>query len=139
MLPRQNTTAVPKRSKIRVPLRQKCRVGAKVRTACETLPTYLHGSFCLLSLSAPWQITVMSVFFVGHIHFYGQSQYLFGDLGPVVAWPLIMSSTVRYEQRRSKANYRLFTSWLSLNGWIFVPTEFRLRRPGAHFQCRRQE
>ncbi|CAM9150746.1 unnamed protein product [Scytosiphon promiscuus] len=40
------------------------------------------------------KITVMSVFFVGHIHFYGQSQHLFGDLGPVVAWPLIMSSTV---------------------------------------------
>ncbi|CAM9359623.1 unnamed protein product [Ectocarpus sp. 13 AM-2016] len=39
-------------------------------------------------------ITVMSLFFVGHIHFYGQSQHLFGDLGPVVAWPLIMSSTV---------------------------------------------
>lgn len=37
----------------------------------------------------------MSAFFVGHIHFYGLSQHLFGDLGPVVAWPLIMSSTVR--------------------------------------------
>ncbi|CAN0534242.1 unnamed protein product [Ectocarpus sp. 8 AP-2014] len=36
----------------------------------------------------------MSLFFVGHIHFYGQSQHLFGDLGPVIAWPLIMSSTV---------------------------------------------
>lgn len=50
---------------------------------------------CLLFLFALLQITVMAVFFVGHIHFYGQSQYLFGDLGPVVAWPLIMSSTVR--------------------------------------------
>eukprot|EP00752_Nemacystus_decipiens_P003114 g2884.t1 len=40
------------------------------------------------------KITMMSVFFVGHIHFYGLSQHLFGDLGPVVAWPLIMSSTV---------------------------------------------
>eukprot|EP00903_Cladosiphon_okamuranus_P017561 g16175.t1 len=40
------------------------------------------------------KITMMAVLFVGHIHFYGQSQYLFGDLGPVVAWPLIMSSTV---------------------------------------------
>lgn len=45
------------------------------------------------------QITVMSFFFVGHIHFYGQSQHLFGDLGPVVAWPLIMSSTVRSQCR----------------------------------------
>ncbi|CAM9680111.1 unnamed protein product [Laminaria digitata] len=39
-------------------------------------------------------VTVMSVFFVGHIHLYGLAQFLFGGLGPVVAWPLIMSSTV---------------------------------------------
>lgn len=37
---------------------------------------------------------------MGHIHFYGQSQYLFGDLGPVVAWPLIMSSTVSRTTQR---------------------------------------
>eukprot|EP00904_Undaria_pinnatifida_P013313 jgi/Undpi1/9111/HiC_scaffold_26.g11569.m1 len=39
-------------------------------------------------------VTAMGLFFVGHIHLYGLAQYLFGDLGPVVAWPLIMSSTV---------------------------------------------
>lgn len=36
----------------------------------------------------------MSLFFVGHIHMYGFAQYLFGGLGPVIAWPLLMSSTV---------------------------------------------
>lgn len=41
------------------------------------------------------QLTVMSVFFVGHIHAYGVAQHLFGGLGPVIAWPLLMSSTVR--------------------------------------------
>lgn len=36
----------------------------------------------------------MAVFFVGHIHLYGIAQFLFGGLGPVIAWPLLMSSTV---------------------------------------------
>ncbi|CAM9457239.1 unnamed protein product [Ascophyllum nodosum] len=40
------------------------------------------------------KVTVMSIFFFAHIHLYGVAQYFFGDLGPVVAWPLLMSSTV---------------------------------------------
>ncbi|CAM9163497.1 unnamed protein product [Pylaiella littoralis] len=57
------------------------------------------------------KVTVMSVFFVGHIHFYGLSQHLFGDLGPVVAWPLIMSSTVLSGQMWS----------IFMKEWVGVP------------------
>ncbi|CAM9589638.1 unnamed protein product [Discosporangium mesarthrocarpum] len=39
-------------------------------------------------------MAAMSVLFLGHIHLYGVAQFLFGDLGPVIAWPLLMSSTV---------------------------------------------
>lgn len=63
----------------------------------------LHDKL-VLPLSCPRllharQVTVMGVFFVGHIHLYGLAQYLFGGLGPVVAWPLIMSSTVRLRSK----------------------------------------
>ena len=63
---------------------------------CADITKHVVAALLLSPLHFPSrsQTTVMSVFFVGHIHFYGQSQYLFGDLGPVVAWPLIMSSTV---------------------------------------------
>lgn len=60
--------------------------------ACPTLPLRAR------------QVTAMGLFFVGHIHLYGLAQYLFGDLGPVVAWPLIMSSTVRLKTTQTRCS-----------------------------------
>mmetsp|Transcript_17853 Transcript_17853/g.23510 ORF Transcript_17853/g.23510 Transcript_17853/m.23510 type:complete len:413 (-) Transcript_17853:103-1341(-) len=41
---------------------------------------------------------LMAIFFVTHIHLYGAGQSFLGDLGPAIAWPLIMSSTVLFGQ-----------------------------------------
>ncbi|CAM9629826.1 unnamed protein product [Chrysoparadoxa australica] len=37
---------------------------------------------------------VMGTAFVAHIHLYGVAQALFGNLGEVISWPLLMTSTV---------------------------------------------
>jgi hypothetical protein len=57
------------------------------------------------------QMLLMSFFFVAHIYLYGVAQALFGNLGTVVSWPLLMSSTVLFAQ-----------AWGQILGeWKFAP------------------
>ena len=68
----------------------------------------------------------MSVFFVGHVHFYGQSQQMFGDLGPVVAWPLTMSSAVRLQYNDAE-DILLFESWQVKTNFVCLVLVLRTR------------
>eukprot|EP01026_Neomeris_dumetosa_P042366 TRINITY_DN3527_c1_g1_i3.p1 TRINITY_DN3527_c1_g1~~TRINITY_DN3527_c1_g1_i3.p1 ORF type:complete len:438 (+),score=55.28 TRINITY_DN3527_c1_g1_i3:43-1314(+) len=60
-----------------------------------------NGSFCFFYKLSPAQFVTnilkcifMAVAFVGHIQLYGASQAELGDLGPALAWPLLMVSSV---------------------------------------------
>lgn len=41
---------------------------------------------------------VMAVIFDSHIHGYGVGQFMLGDMGPAIMWPLLMSSTMLFGQ-----------------------------------------
>ena len=46
-----------------------------------------------------WLISLgSSVCFVSHIHIYGTAAALLGELGPVIAWPALMCSTMLFGQ-----------------------------------------
>ena len=41
---------------------------------------------------------VMAIIFDSHIHGYGVGQFMLGDMGPAIMWPLLMSSTMLFGQ-----------------------------------------